>query len=349
VVALDRTLGVPVTVKMRTGLEKAEDARFAHKLVARARLWCAARSGAGLPPLEAMAPSLRRAFTRSPLPAAITVHGRTRQQRYSSTADWAYIARCAAAAGGGSVPETVAHVVDGWAQGGALAREATWEAWGLPAGGGGAAGEALRAPGAAASHAPLTLHPPPIPMIGNGDVLSWQEWYAHLGEGGAEGGGGDGGGGGSGGGEGLATCMLARGALIKPWLPTEIKERRDWDISSGERLDILRDFVAHGLEHWGSDQQGVNHTRRFLLEWLSFLHRYVPVGLMELLPLRMSDKAPAYTGRNDLETLMASSAASDWVKIAEMLLGPAPPGFAFVPKHKSAGVGTAEGAATAEG
>ncbi|KAG6619337.1 tRNA-dihydrouridine synthase 3 [Phytophthora cinnamomi] len=158
---------------------------------------------------------------------------------------------------------------------------------------------------------------PHVPFVGGGDVLSYEEFDEHLQNG------------------KLDTCMLARGALIKPWLPTEIKERRHWDISASERFDLLKDFVRFGLEHWGSDQKGVNRTRRYLLEWQSFLCRYIPVGVLETLPQRINDRPSPYYGRNDLETLMASDQAVDWVKISEMLLGPVPDGFQFVPKHRA--------------
>ncbi|CAB9516208.1 synthase [Seminavis robusta] len=163
---------------------------------------------------------------------------------------------------------------------------------------------------------------PKIPVIGNGDIFSYTDYEEKIAR------------------EGISsTAMLARGALIKPWLPTEIKEKRHWDISASERLDLLKDFVKFGLTHWGSDQQGVDNTRRFLLEWLSFLYRYVPVGIVEGgWVQQMNQRPPPHMcGRSDLETLFLSAHSHDWVKIAEMLLGPVPDGFRFEPKHKARG------------
>lgn len=156
--------------------------------------------------------------------------------------------------------------------------------------------------------------------------------------------------------------------MVKPWIFGEIKEQRDWDITSTERFEILRRFVNYGLEHWGSDTKGnlffkfrewarsqptayylvikpvgnlgseflsfkqamtkckknfkiffgflgVELTRRFLLDWLSFLCRYIPVGLLEQPPQKINDRSPKYIGRDDMETLLGSQNPSDWVKI----------------------------------
>lgn len=89
------------------------------------------------------------------------------------------------------------------------------------------------------------------------------------------------------------------------------------------------------MEHWGSDSIGVENSRRFLLEWLSFQHRYIPVGILQEPPQRINQRPPHFKGRDDLETLLGSPACSDWIKISEMLLGKPPEGFVFVPKHNA--------------
>ncbi|KAJ8763341.1 hypothetical protein K2173_002224 [Erythroxylum novogranatense] len=189
---------------------------------------------------------------------AVTIHGRSRQQRYSRLADWEYIYQCA------------------------------------------------------------RLAPKSLQVLGNGDIFSYTDWNKHISDC-----------------PELSSNMIARGALIKPWILTEIKEQRHWDIRSAERFDILKDYVRFGLEHWGSDTKGVETTRHFLLEWLSYTCRYVPVGILDVIPQRLNWRPPSYYGRDDLETLMASDSAADWIRISEMLLGKVPDGFTFAPKHKS--------------
>ncbi len=68
---------------------------------------------------------------------------------------------------------------------------------------------------------------------------------------------------------------------------------------------------------------------------MSFLCRYVPVGLIEVGVQTMSQRPPHYFGRCDLETLLASTNSKDWIRVSEMLLGPAPEGYSFDAKHKS--------------
>lgn len=220
----------PFTVKTRTGVY-ANDS-VAHELLPKLEKWGA---------------------------AAVTLHGRSREQRYTKLARWDYIEECAA---------KVKH----------------------------------------------------IPVIGNGDILSFEDYQKsrevapHV-----------------------SSVMIGRGALIKPWIFKEIKEGKAIDISSKERFEMLQKYVNYGLTHWGSDTKGVECTRRFLLEWQSFLYRYVPYGIVENPPQKIQQRPEndSYLGRDELETLMTSNKSSDWIKISEMLLGKVPEGFAFLPKHKA--------------
>ncbi|KAG5481803.1 hypothetical protein LSCM4_06879 [Leishmania orientalis] len=157
-----------------------------------------------------------------------------------------------------------------------------------------------------------------LPVIGNGDIMSLEDVLEHRERQ-----------------PHITSHMIGRGALIKPWLFEEIKSGQVKDISSSERLDMLKEFCRCGMAHWGADERGVMTTRRFLCEWLSFLYRYVPVGLLERLPQRINERPPFYEGRDELETLMSSDSVTDWIRISELLLGPVEKQFRFTPKHKS--------------
>jgi tRNA-dihydrouridine synthase 3 len=70
---------------------------------------------------------------------------------------------------------------------------------------------------------------PAIPIFGNGDIFSSSAYQDTLSSTGVDG------------------IMIGRGALIKPWIFTEIKECREWDISARERLDLIAKYVQYGL------------------------------------------------------------------------------------------------------
>lgn len=223
--------------------------------------------------------------------AAITLHGRSRQQRYTKTADWNYIA------------STATMIKDMKASANDVA-------------------DTIREPDPrdqpVTSSSAKNSSSVQVPyFIGNGDCYSHIDYYDHVNN------------------AGVDSVMVARGALCKPWLFEEITTNQYLDKSASERLTYVEKFVQYGLEAWGSDEMGVGTTRRFLLEWLSFSCRYVPIGLLEVLPPKLQDRPPRWKGRNELEELLASGNYKDWIKISEMFLGPAHKNFQFQPKHKS--------------
>jgi tRNA-dihydrouridine synthase 3 len=255
---------IPVSCKIRMGTRDAKP--NADSVVKRLVLGSSESKEAGLGP---------------PGVAAITLHGRTRQQRYTKVADWGYISDI-----GALITRLQKEQAD------ALDTAHEVDPRDLPNGG-------------------------QTYFIGNGDVLSHADYFEHLAD------------------HKVDAVMVGRGALIKPWVFEEISTGQHLDKSSSERLEYIKQFVKLGLDTWGSDERGVGTTRRFLLEWLSFTHRYVPIGLLERLPPRINERPPLFKGRDDLETLMASTNYLDWLKIAEMFLGKAGDSFKFVPKHKS--------------
>lgn len=237
---LARKSQTPLTIKMRTGVYA--DKHIAHNL----------------------APLSLKSWGAS----MVCIHGRSREQRYTRSADWKYIQNVAEAANEDAI---------------------------------------------------VNCYGGTVPIYGNGDIMNYEDYNNFKATA-----------------PQVSGVMIARGALIKPWVFKEIKEQQHWDISASERLDMIKDYVNYGLEHWGSDDKGVETTRRFLLEWLSFLHRYVPHGILASPPQRINERVPKYfRGRTDIETLLSSPVCEDWIQISSMFLGKPPDDFRFEPKHRA--------------
>lgn len=135
----------------------------------------------------------------------------------------------------------------------------------------------------------------PVPVVGNGDLLFGHEIRARLAAG------------------GCAGVMIARGALIKPWIFREAADGYR-DLTADERLTIYRRYVALGLEHWGDDAHGRTRLREFLRWHAGFWCRYAPARPDGTWPT-MQQREGAWRTRSPLEALLARSddAALDYV------------------------------------
>lgn len=96
----------------------------------------------------------------------------------------------------------------------------------------------------------------PVPVLGNGDILiPWEaETRLH--------------------GSAIAGALIARGALIKPWLFKELLEGQEWLPTALEQWEILVRFSGYLKEHFGFDELGRKRGTAFLSWHLDWFSRY---------------------------------------------------------------------------
>ena len=174
---------------------------------------------------------------------AVTVHGRTRAQRYRLSARWELI-------------DEVARAVD-------------------------------------------------IPVIGNGDLLTPWDLELRRRE------------------TSVSSFLVARGALMKPWIFREMAEGRPLDPSLPQRWAMMRTYFDLACEHFGDDEFGLKRVRRFFLWHLKFWHRYHPwtaEDFQEQLPDSLIQaRNPEVGGDPDL-VLLASPEEDDHAVIWQRVL-----------------------------
>jgi tRNA-dihydrouridine synthase 3 len=98
-----------------------------------------------------------------------------------------------------------------------------------------------------------------VPVIGNGDILTPYEARERMTR------------------SGVRSVMLARGALIKPWLFREVRSGRTWEPTAEERFSVVWRLVELLREHFGEDERGRKRAMRFLPWHLNFFCRYRPL------------------------------------------------------------------------
>jgi tRNA-dihydrouridine synthase 3 len=140
----------------------------------------------------------------------------------------------------------------------------------------------------------------PVPVVGNGDLLFPHEVERAVAQ------------------SGCAGVMVARAALIKPWIFGEASggER----VMSGEdRVAVYRRYVELALEHWGNDDHGRERVAQFVRWHLDFWGRYAPRRPDGTYP-SMQKREPSDAGWSELERLLARSDEATMSYLVECLV-----------------------------
>ena len=120
-----------------------------------------------------------------------------------------------------------------------------------------AAAAAATAPGASS----LSPAGSCVPIVGNGDILTFWEAQRRLSET-----------------RGVSAVMIGRGALIRPWIFAEVRSGAEWLPGAEERaVRIYRRLVLFYREYLGDDAKGEHKSRWFLPSSVDFLNRYRPL------------------------------------------------------------------------
>lgn len=98
-----------------------------------------------------------------------------------------------------------------------------------------------------------------IPVIGNGDILTWYEHRnrAEL--------------------SGAHATMVGRGALVKPWIFREVREGREWAPSALERVGVYARLCENFKDHFRADELGFRRYMEFMPWHFGFFCRYRPL------------------------------------------------------------------------
>ncbi len=111
----------------------------------------------------------------------------------------------------------------------------------------------------------------------------------------------------------VRSFLVARGALVKPWIFRELIEGEPWYPTAAERFAIMRRFVDLALEHFGDDEKGHGRVERFFLWHCGFWQRYHPWTHDDFLELGEESLLQARTpqAEGDADTLLLASPEED--------------------------------------